>query len=294
MILITGATGLIGKNLVRNLLSKGYSIRILARSKEKAKQLFPNVEVVKGDIIHRKHIPIKAFKDVSKVIHLAGLIDYRSPELLFRVNRDGTRHLLEKCKNIDKIIFASSVDVFGKIVGIADENYSCNPIDAYGQSKLEAEEIISSYNIPNVIFRFGIVYGKEAYWFKKGLDFLSFGFVPKTKTSTQIIHVSDVVRALELGLSCKKGLYIIADEKPVSHFRLFKKLIILLGKKPVEVPLWMAKLGSSIIGLRNLFNIIMLNRVFDTSKAKKEIGFKSKADLEIELRDMVEWYKSLK
>ena len=73
MILVTGSTGFLGKQLVEDLLKEGYSVRLLSREREKTKELFPRAEVFKGDILDRETLE-KAANGAYKVIHLAGLI----------------------------------------------------------------------------------------------------------------------------------------------------------------------------------------------------------------------------
>lgn len=58
MILVTGATGFIGKNLVKELLKEDYELRILTRKMGEAKNLFPETEIVKGDVTDRSTLKI--------------------------------------------------------------------------------------------------------------------------------------------------------------------------------------------------------------------------------------------
>ena len=114
MILITGGAGFIGREVTRNLLSKGHQVRLLARNPEGIKSLFPKAEVVWGDITDINSLD-KALDGVDTVIHLAGLISYskRDKDLLHMVNVEGTRNLLAHCGNVNRFVFSSSVSVYG-------------------------------------------------------------------------------------------------------------------------------------------------------------------------------------
>src|SRR3989338_2802818 len=112
MILVTGGTGFIGQATVRELLAHGHAVRLLARDPERSKALFPTAEVIKGDILDKDLSP--AFEGVNSLIHLAGLISHTLPRKeLFRVNVEGTKNVLSFADGGDKIVFASSVAVYG-------------------------------------------------------------------------------------------------------------------------------------------------------------------------------------
>ncbi len=134
MLLVTGATGFLGTNLIKGVSKIRDDIRILTMDSdfEKAKNLYPKYEIVKGDIT-RKETLKGVGKDVDIVIHLAGLVSYSKPRgIMFRVNTEGTKNVLEACKEAEKFIFSSSVSVYGEIKGQADESYPRNTTNFYG------------------------------------------------------------------------------------------------------------------------------------------------------------------
>lgn len=117
MIVITGATGLVGNNLARLLTGKGEDIRamVLRGSKTEAIDSLP-VERVEGDVRDLQSL-IKAFEGADKIYHCAALISivsgkYRAMEA---VNVRGVRNVIEACKacGVKKLVHVASVEALG-------------------------------------------------------------------------------------------------------------------------------------------------------------------------------------
>lgn len=289
MILVTGGTGFIGRYFVSDI-TRDYNIRLLTR-RENAKTLFPDIEVFKGDAT--KIDSLRGIsKDVDIVVHMAGVISLNSKEN-FLENTVATENIVKVCKNVEKIVYTSSADAFGPISGVADENYPCKPNNPYGASKIQAERIILKSGIPSVILRPTIVYGIGSPWWKYGMSLLKFGFVPDTEFVTQVVHVKDVSNALTIGVKRGRGTYIIADPTPVRITDMFAKVVRLLGKTPRKVPMWFIKLVATLMMKREYFEVALTNRVFSIKKAETRLKWHPKCDYDIEMKNMVEWYKSL-
>ncbi|MBU0898773.1 MAG: NAD(P)-dependent oxidoreductase [Nanoarchaeota archaeon] len=294
MILITGATGFLGKNLTKNLIQKGHKVRILSRDEDKAKSLFPKAEIFKGDLSDPRSLD-DVSKGINTVIHLAGLVSYSKPKNeIFSANVDTTKNLLEECKNVKKFIFASSVSVYGEIKKEADESYRLDPKNYYGLSKLRCEELIKNSGIPYVMLRIAPVYGEGSPSWKKNLKLLEKGFpVPKTKNLTHVVHISDVVQAFEKSIKKGKGTYNIADKKPLSFTEFVETIMKLLGKKPKRMPMLLVKTIAKSAGMGAYFNVLIINRHYIINKAKNELNYEPKADFSTEVKKMVNWYKGL-
>jgi dihydroflavonol-4-reductase len=96
-VLVTGATGFLGSEIVRRLEAEGHAARVLVRKTSKLDGLRGlDVEKVEGDILDRASID-RALAGVDAVIHTAGCVSARprDRELIYRVNVDGTRNVLE-------------------------------------------------------------------------------------------------------------------------------------------------------------------------------------------------------
>ncbi len=117
-VLVTGATGLLGANLVRVLVDRGYPVRALVRESSNLKALDGvDVELHPGDITDRGSIE-KALRGCTFAVHCAALVSMWHGHLgaMERVNVEGTRNFLEACKaygSLERIVHVSTVDAIG-------------------------------------------------------------------------------------------------------------------------------------------------------------------------------------
>ena len=145
VILVTGATGFLGKRVCNMLLQKNHKIRVISRN--------PSIkfdDLVIADLA-RDSIEETIFSDVTSVIHLAGLKSVKNsfdnPLLHWDVNVRGSIALFNAmikygCFNL---VFSSSATVYGNPISIPIfEYFETKPINPYGKSKLKVENIIKS------------------------------------------------------------------------------------------------------------------------------------------------------
>ncbi len=148
-VLVTGATGLVGNNLVRCLLDQGQSVRVLVRTGADARPLEGlNVEAVRGDVRDRAAVE-RACEGVQAVLHAAALIHlgWTQRERAREINVQGTRHLVEAARRIGaRLVHVSSVDALG--AGSVDrpadeENYSHEKVPCtYVLTKRESDQVV--------------------------------------------------------------------------------------------------------------------------------------------------------
>ena len=183
-ILITGATGLIAKNLVFFLLelnkAKNTNIKVIAlvRNPEKAQRVFadyagnPNLVFLKQDVCD----PIEIEGKVDYIFHAAGSASAHAiktnPTGIIRANTIGTMNVLElaRMKGVKKVIFPSTREIYGKVEGkdlISESDMGLiDPMDGrncYPESKRLAEAMFKSYQnqygVPFNILRIAHTYG---------------------------------------------------------------------------------------------------------------------------------------
>lgn len=164
-ILVTGATGLIGRHVVRRLLEEHAQVRILTREAGRVPAAWAGqVQVVMGDITDRGAVD-RAAAGTDIVHHLAGEI--RRPERFHVTNVDGTRQVVEACRahGVRALVHYSSVGVIGPVRGRVDESAPCHPVNAYERSKLEGETFArrlgDTLGIPVVVLRPTNVFGES-------------------------------------------------------------------------------------------------------------------------------------
>ncbi|MCX7662050.1 MAG: NAD(P)-dependent oxidoreductase [Candidatus Omnitrophica bacterium] len=251
-VLITGATGFIGKALVEKLISTGNEIFVLTRQREKAEELFKDkVIIVESDISHKKFLKYLELREVDSVIHLASNLDYFGTAYkLFKINVRGTVNLLNwtKIHRIKKFIYISSIEAVGPVREEdipARMDYSACPVSPYGVSKLKAEKEVIRFskinNLRSIILRLGNVYGPGKQNFvislakaliskDKSLRFLFF-------CKNRIIHpiyIDDAIEGIIASLNkenIQPEVYIIAGNQIVTMERLFIMIGDYLGLK---------------------------------------------------------------
>ena len=117
-ILVTGATGLAGGNLVRELAGRGEAVRVLVRNRSNlaAFQDLPSVGRVQGDILDRDSLE-KALHGIEEVYHCAAMVSMWVPDRMkmWRINVEGTRNVLEvsQQKGVRRVVHMSTVDAIG-------------------------------------------------------------------------------------------------------------------------------------------------------------------------------------
>ena len=171
-VLVTGATGRVGANLVRSLVEQGYEVRcsVLEDDPKASKLEKFDVEVLRGSLLEKGHLK-EAVLGVDAVYHLGGLLPGgNEPDAIFDVNVVGTYNLFEALRihnpEIERFIFASSDDPYdvenAKYQPI-DENHPQLPYSTYSFSKVAGEYMCKMYqsqnNFPCVRLRFGYVIG---------------------------------------------------------------------------------------------------------------------------------------
>ena len=163
-VLVTGASGFIGRALVADLAAAGHPVR--AAMRQPADIFARTVEVVAVSDLTRPVEWRALLKDVETVVHLAG-IAHAGPEIAEqaydRVNRLATAELAETAQRmgVQRLVFASSIRAqCGPVASsVLDETDAPNPTDAYGRSKLAAEQAIRASNVPFTILRPVLIYG---------------------------------------------------------------------------------------------------------------------------------------
>ncbi|HEX7363682.1 MAG TPA: NAD(P)-dependent oxidoreductase [Dehalococcoidia bacterium] len=165
-VLITGGAGRLGINIDKAFIKNGFQVRIFdldtLANRNSIKRLGDKAEVCWGDVTKPDTVS-KALEGVDAVVHMAGILPplaYERPELAYAVNVGGTRIIVDQIKKTGKqipFIFTSSVAAFGPTPEVAKplcpDKHAPNPKGAYGETKLQAENIIKQSGIDYAILR---------------------------------------------------------------------------------------------------------------------------------------------
>lgn len=323
-ILITGGTGFIGEHFVPELLKDNHSIRLLVRNIDKAKKLFGDkCEYFVADINDKEALK-GCCDNIDVVYHMVAKVGNELPteETLkqFRqVNVEGTRNITEEAKkaNVKRFIFVSSIAAMGIVhEDVITEKSKCTPYLPYQISKYEAENmLIEEYkknNFPVVIIRPTKVYGvgENEYSYLTLAKLCKKHIFPRVGTGknyTSNVYVTDLVQALvnivdkgvfgevynitsEESIAFEDSAKIIAKELGVKvYFMFVPKSLMIFSANILEKTF--NKLGKKPPVTKKNVEATVTNRVYDITKANKDLGYYPKMKMEDGIKAVVRWYK---
>ncbi|MDO8618698.1 MAG: NAD(P)-dependent oxidoreductase [Candidatus Daviesbacteria bacterium] len=252
ILLITGATGFIGRNLVACLSERGdLYLRLLVRDVDKAKSLFGakhNIQIIKGDLSNITSL-ISATNGVDEIIHLAGEVSsWGDKDIFISTNIEGTKSLLlaasKSDKPIKRIICTSSIAVYGCSDDNPVKESSILPKLSwpYANSKVEMEKIIERNNfISYVILRLGDVIGKDSVWVTNPIKLMRYRFlflIRESKGQINFISIKDVIESIKtiLNSDIVNTTYNVTAGTSVSFNEYFRDLA-LKNKLPIPISL---------------------------------------------------------
>jgi len=329
-ILVTGASGFIGSYIVEEALRRGFDTwAAMRRSSSKQFLKDERINFIELNLDDQQQLE-QQLKDhtFDYVVHAAGVTKCLDHRDFFRINTEGTKHLvgalLALKMPIRRFVYISSLSVFGAIREQQPyteilETDTPQPNTDYGRSKLEAERWLDSLNansehtpFPYVILRPTGVYGpRERDYFlmaqsiKNHSDFA----VGYKRQDITFVYVQDVVQAVFL--ACEKGQtgrkYFLSDGQ-VYQSTTFSDLIRRELGSPwwirITAPVWVlrvvtffgehwGRLTGKISALNNdKYNILrQRNWRCDITPAVRELGYKPEYQLERGVGLAIKWYK---
>lgn len=315
--IVTGASGFVGSHLVEKLLDLNFHVRVLARKESQLQWLKEKpLEIVRCEYNDIDCLA-NAIKDVNYIFHVAGVIKAKKKDLYYKGNVETTKNLLiasQNAKKLKRFVLVSSQAAAGpsSIRYPKTEEMDCYPVTTYGKSKLQAEEEVKKYEgkIPFTIVRPSAVYGPrdpETLIFfksiKNGLQPM-IGFQEKY---VSLVHVSDLIEGIMLAAQSDKSIgqtYFISSERGYSWREVGDITAKILGKRVIriKIPHLIVYLVAGFSQAINYFqndatilnfekaNEIVEQWVCSVEKAKRELGYSQKIDLEKGIRQTLEWY----
>jgi nucleoside-diphosphate-sugar epimerase len=164
-VLVTGGAGYIGSLLCPMLLAAGHHVILLDRFLFGPRPILhfsthPKLEIVTGDVRDRALVQgLVAKADV--VIHLAAIVGFPAcsadEALATTTNVGGTRNVADALSKQQMFFFASTGSTYGRVEGVANEDFPINPLTVYGRTKQTGEEIVREKG--GVSLRFATVFG---------------------------------------------------------------------------------------------------------------------------------------
>jgi len=326
-VLVTGATGFIGRRLIDALrIRSDIAIAVLARDTSHVASLWPDGAVTAhaGDVTRPEGL-YAIVSGVDTVFHLAGYAHAiaDTPEEEERMHQHltlaGTTAMLESAKRagVRRFVFVSSVKAMGEGgEGLIDESQVAAPTTSYGRAKRAAEEQVLEAGLQTgmhvAILRLPLVYGTE----NKGniprmiaaIVHQRFPPLPEVGNRRSMVHVDDVVQALLLVADKPEAngqIYLVTDGNTYSSRDIYLAICRALGKKPARwvVPAIvlraMARVGDlfrRLFGFRLPFDSDVLNKLLGSAwysdvKIRRELGYRPRHTLESALPEMIAQYR---
>ena len=247
-VLITGATGFLGRGLVPALSAGGYVVRAATRTPQVVPEAAEGVIV--GDLRVSTNLSA-ALADVGAVVHLAGMppgpesaegTPYRDNNFL------STQRLAESAARagVKRFIYLSSVRAQAGPTSdrIITEDLPAAPTDAYGRSKLEAEHAVAESGVPAVILRPALVHGPGMRFNMAALLRIALTpyplpirSFPAKRSIIARTHLADAV-LLALSNEAMAGeTYLVADPEPLSVADMVSVMRTAIGRRPGLMPM---------------------------------------------------------
>ena len=291
-ILVTGATGFIGRRLIQGLIDQNAQVRALIRSDPQTAHFPGNVDYCRGALEDVASLE-RACQGIGIVFHAAAYAHAwsdKSPAIRHlhrQVNAEGTRCLLQMAANagVKRFVFFSSVKAMGAGgKNCVDETWLLPPETPYGLAKRKAEQYViefgRKYNMHTVNLRLPLVYGpggrgnleKMIKAIKRSL----FPSLPDVGNKRSMVHVDDVVQAaLAAGWrrEANRQTYIVTDGHAYSSREIYEMICHALGK---PIPNWRVPYGI-LSGLAAFGDVLgwMCGRrmIFDNEALDKILGW---------------------
>lgn len=318
--LVTGATGMVGANLVEALNHAGWRVRILRRPTSRLDALHDlEYEEAIGDILDEESV-IAAVEGVDVVFHVAGAADYwrKGADHLYRINVTGTRTVVEAAlkARVPRLVFTSSVSAIGPAPGpdqVVDETQSFNlppAVFPYGHSKWLAEKEVQrgvAAGLDAVIVNPSIVVGPRDVYVTTGSLFqnMRHGLPVVPRGGSGVVDARDValghIAAAERG---RTGARYILSAENLSHMALARIIAHAMGVRPplVELPAWATLPVAILFDLGRALGLpvpadgktIRLSTYWffvDNTRSREELGMTYRPVTEA-VRDALNWLQT--
>jgi dihydroflavonol-4-reductase len=317
---LTGASGYTGGHLLKRLLARGDTVRILVRPDSITAELKGSgAEIVPG-ALGKAEDARALVAGCDAVLHVAAV--YRTaghPDSYYReINVQGTRLLLEAAleAGVKRFVHTSTVGVHGDVKNPpADEEAPLAPSDIYQETKAEAEGLAREFGrergLAVAIVRPGAIYGPGETRLLKVFRSIARGryaVVGTGKPHYHLVYIDDLVGGFLLVLDRPEAAgetFIIAGPRSLSQDDLAREVARATSGSvwPFHIPAWpIQRLGDLVEGIcvplgieppihRRRVDFWVKNRSFSIEKARRLLGYDPRVDVEDGIRRTALWYR---
>lgn len=315
-VLVTGATGFVGRALCAHLSRNGWHVRASIRAAADS-GLEPSCEIIRVRDIGPDTSWLEAVSGMDAVVHLAARVHVmrdRGSDILEqyrRINTAGTLALARASAHarVGRFIFMSKVKVHGErtdAMPFSDSDLP-HPIDPYAISKLEAElglaEIGNTSGLETVSFRPPLIYGPGVKGNFSRLMSLIRRRIPlpvaSIANSRSLLCVDNLTSAIEAALAAPSpitGSYLISDDYDLSTPDLVNRISAAMGLRPLlfRCPPSLLQVAGGIVGRGGEVSRMIESLQVDCSLLKQKLGWFPVVDVDAGIAAATQAHQRLK
>jgi len=284
---VTGSSGFIGSYFTKNN---------------------PDFSITEIDLLNNK-LESVSFNGIDAVLHLAAIAHQKANDenLYYTINRDLAYKTALRAKEheVKQFVFMSTVKVYGEFSEPGkpfDESSDCNPKDAYGNSKFEAERLIQALEDDNfrvAIIRSPLVYGPKVkanmlslIKLVKGIPLLPFANVNNKRSLVYIGNMNHFIRLVILQKA--SGVFLPADNEALSIKELSSEIANAIEKKVFffSIPRWFVKIMRSY--RPSIYNKLFSSFEIDNHNTRNILSYIPPYSSKEGIHKMIDWYKKPK
>ena len=312
-VLVTGATGFVGRALVVKLAAMGH-LEVLALTRQIPANLVSRAEYLCGGDLSSQTQWQPVMAGVHAIVHTAArahVLHDRAADPLAefrRVNVAGSLRLAEQAAEmgVRRFVFVSSIGVNGmqslpgKVFSEADQP---NPLNAYALSKWEAEQgllgIAAETGMEVVILRPPLVYGPHApgnfgslmRWLKRGVP-LPLGAIYNQRSLVALDNLVDLIITCLTHPAAANQTFLVSDGEDVSTTELLRRMGRAMGcpARLVPVPASWLKLAATLVGKQDMAQRLCSSLQVDIAKTRDLLGWRPPLSLDQGLKKAAEGY----
>ena len=321
-VLVTGATGFLGKYVVEELVEHGYQVRAFGRNRTIGQSLVnASVTFIQGDLTNQEDLT-KACQEMDMVVHAGALSTVWGPwEDFYQTNVLGTKYVLEACREakIERLVYVSSPSIYAAPRDQLDIKESDAPqenrLNNYIRSKLASEKLFKDYpDVSSIILRprglFGI---GDTSILPRVLNLSQKIGIPLIGDGRQLMDmtcVENVALAIRLALETPQAageVYNITNGEPRAFRNLIEETLRGLGYpiryRKIPAPLVSAissslefiykslKLKGEPALTRYTYYLLRYSQTLDISKAERDLGYRPKITISEGIEQYVQDYR---